>query len=234
MKLSGIKEYIKKFLEVILKILIILAIIFMVISYYIKKILNLNIYNKKFYHNDYNKHNKKIIEIYGKYKIKNIYIVNETLTPLLEFGLNISTLYNIKQNNIYPKHISMIIEIELDNKLIKKILLEKNNYINIQTNFAINEKNDIKKIKCKNLNYTLETLLSITQKRMKNNKFFNWHIKDNNCQLFIKELLITIKKYNKQNKKYIFQDNIHKINYSELNMYMFNSINNIGNLIESL
>lgn len=234
MKVLQIKKYIKKLLELLLKILVMLTIIFMVVSYYIKKLLNLNIHNKKNYHNDYNKHNKKIIEIYGKYKIKNIYIVNERLTPLLEFGLNISTLYNIRRKKINPNHISMIIEIELDNKLIKKILLEKNNYINIQTNFFINEKNEIKKINCKNLNCTLETLLSITQNRIKKEKFFNWHIKDNNCQLFIKELLRTIKKYNKDNHNFIFKDNMNKVNYSELTMYIFNSVNNIGNLIESL
>jgi len=45
MKVLQIKKYIKKLLELLLKILVMLTIIFMVVSYYIKKLLNLKLLN---------------------------------------------------------------------------------------------------------------------------------------------------------------------------------------------
>ena len=229
-----IKKYFFIFLRIILKFLIILSFVSIVISYYIKKILRFNT-NKIHYLTEYNNTNKDIIKKYSNCKIKAIYILRENLSPLVEFGFNITTLYNLNNINInYPKHISMIIDIELDNNFIKKILIEKNNNINIKTTFNINEHTDIKEINYKNKNLTFGELLHKTQERVTDKNFFNWHIKTNNCQLFVKEFLLTLNKYNKKNKQFIYDNgHIYKMNFSDISLYIINSITNIANLIES-
>jgi len=229
-----IKKYIFIFLQIMLKILITLSLLFIIITYYIKKILKFNI-NKIKYLTDYNKKNKNIIKKYSNCNIKSIYILREKLSPLVQFGFNITTLYNLNNNYInYPKHTSMIIDIELDNNFVKKILIEKNNNINIKTTFNINENTDIKKINYKKQNLTFGTLLYRTQERVTDKKFFNWHIKTNNCQLFIKDLLLTINQYNKKNKQFIYENgHIYKMNFSDISLYIINTITNIANLIES-
>ena len=47
-----------------------------------------------------------------------------------------------------------------------------------------------------------------TRNRMGNENFFNWHIYENNCQEFIKELIITIENYDDYYKKKIFTNKI--------------------------
>jgi hypothetical protein len=85
----------------------------------------------------------------------------------------------------------------------KLLLLEKNNSINICENFFIHNFQHFKTIPFKNKKYTINSILKNTQKRLGNHKFFNWHVYKNNCQEFIKEILITINKYSMSNKNYI-------------------------------
>ena len=58
--------------------------------------------------------------------------------------------------------------------------------------------------------YTINKILKTTRERIGDNKFFNWEICKNNCQILIKELLITLKKYNKNNKKFVYQKKIYE------------------------
>ena len=57
----------------------------------------------------------------------------------------------------------------------------------------MNELQDTQRINIGRNKYTISSILKETQDRIGNEKFFNWHICRNNCQMLTKELLVTFK-----------------------------------------
>ena len=90
-------------------------------------------------------------------------------------------------------------------------------------------------MKVKKNKYTLNKILEITRKRIGNNKYFNWEISKNNCQIFVKEILITLKKFTKQNRNFMFQNEfIEEIKISEFSFHIISSLTNTINLLENM
>jgi hypothetical protein len=182
----------------------------------------------------------KILNLYGNYKINKIYLIRNYFGKLVAFLLNMITLYKYdtiikNKEKVLPYHYSIIIEILLPNGKEKLLLLEKTNTINICENFIIKNINKIKKVNLNKYNYTIIEILNNTKKRIGDVKFFNYSYNKNNCMNFTKEILKTIKKYNKTNKKYFFSnESINKfakeINLTIFNIHIMNSIINIFNI----
>ena len=81
----------------------------------------------------------------------------------------------------------------------------------------------------------MNEILEKTRKRIGNNKYFNWEIYKNNCQIFIKEILITVKKFTKGNKKFMFQNEfIEEIKISDFSLHILRSLTNTINLLENI
>ena len=219
-------------------------ILWIVISYYILKWLKMNIDKDYIYFNKYNIECERVLSEYGDYPIKRIYLIRQPITKFTQMAINIITLYNfekeikkyINANNnqqFFPQHTSIIIEVELPNKLRKNILIEKNNCIKLSLNFRMNELQDTQRINIGRNKYTISSILKETQDRIGNEKFFNWHICRNNCQMLTKELLVTLSKFNKKNKDFVYQsDFATKVNFSEFSLHIINSIVNINNILE--
>ena len=97
----------------------------------------------------------------------------------------------------------------------------------------INNSQQIKTLPLKNKKYTINSILNNTQKRLGNKKFFNWHVYKNNCQEFIKEILVTINKFSKYNKNYILSNNILKFFIpSEFTVHIINCSCVLNNILE--
>ena len=140
-----------------------------------------------------------------------------------------------KNNVFFPYHTSIMIEIELPNKTRKNILIEKNNCIKFASDFRICGKQDMRKISFGKKKYTLKQILEETRERVGNNIFFNWQISRNNCQMLVKEILITIKKFTKKNKEFMFQHEFTKqVKFSDFSLHIINTISNLCNSIESI
>lgn len=233
-------------------------IVFVICSYVLYKYLHVNIDNNYVYFYDYNETIKQLLEKYGDCKIDKFYLIREPVSKLAYHLFDIITFYKYKSQYMFPYHISLVCEINLPNNIKKYIIIEKNNCININENYNINEKQDIKcidlvhkKIQTKNRvkkkdkrkdkkktdtqNITLNDILKITQERIGNDKFFNWHIYKNNCQLFTKELLITLGHFTAENESYIFQDKLlNTIYFSETTIHVFNCVINTYNVIQKI
>jgi hypothetical protein len=232
-------------------------IVFVVCSYFLYKYLQVNIDNNYVYFYDYNDTIKQLLEKYGDYKINKVYLIREPVTKLVYYFIDILTFYRYKNQYMFPYHTSLVCEINLPNNIKKYIMIEKNNCININENYNINEKQDIKCIdlfrkksgpknrdkkrdKKRDANktdnqskLTLNDILKMTQERIGNDKFFNWHIYKNNCQLFTKELLITLGHFTAENEFYIFQDELLKtVYFSETTIHVLNCIINTYNVIQ--
>lgn len=188
------------------------------------------------YFNEYNEASKKILEKYGGMKIKNIYLVRQPVKKITLSILNILTFYKYskKLNETLPRHSLILIEI-VDNGYIKRLIIEKNNYLKISEDYEVNSNQKIKRLKLKRRirNKTLNEILDETKERMGKEKYFNWHIYRNNCHNITKEILITLKIHNKKNREFICEKYEEEI-IPEFNLYLINSLQNIYNIIEGI
>jgi hypothetical protein len=211
---------------------------FIIISYFILKFLKLSLDNNNILFYQYNKKSKAILDLYGNYKLTNMYLIRQPFTKFITFLLNLITFYNYEKlinetKDNFPYHTLIVFEIKLDNGMKKLLLLEKNNCINISDNFFIGGSQEIKKIKLNNKNLTINSILNQTQYRLGNNKYFNWNLYKNNCQKFTKEILKTIGKYNKTNKDFVFRDKIIKLIIpSEFTLHIGNCLCVFYNIVE--
>lgn len=244
-----------KFVLIFLQFLIVLLfiILLMVIFYIIIKFLEISLDKMVFFY-DYNKLCRKILKKYGDCEINKIYLIRSSLNQIYTILLNIITLFKYDElvtmsEDNFPYHTMLLLEVKLKNSedknknKIKWLLLEKNNCITINDNFIltqgmhveeveINKNNKKEEEKEENKIY-LKDFLEETRNRMGNEKFFNWHLFENNCQEFTKELLITAGSYDDYYKKIIFSNKMLKlIELSEFFYCMFNCLCIIYNLLE--
>lgn len=224
---------------------IILFLLTVVISYYILKMFKKNV-NDNFYNKTYSTNCSKYMNIYGDLPIKNIYLMRQDVSNLTILFLNLITLYNydkqvekyIKQHNVkgfLPQHISIIIEVELPNKLRKLLIIEKNNCINITPNFKKNDQQQMMKIKYINKKLTINSLLEVTRKRVPDEIFFNWHIHKNNCQNFTEQILISLGKSKKKYSNFIYQKEFFDtLEISNFKLHVINCIINLYSLLQNM
>lgn len=238
-----VKQY--KFLLFFI-ILIFLLIILMISSFVIVKILQISLDRMVFFY-DYNKLCKRKLDKYGKCEINKIYLIRNPLTKLPIFLMNLVTLFqydklvNQSEEN-FPYHTMMLLEIKLDDNKIKWLILEKNNCITMNDNFILTQGMEIEEVELKKgkgkeeteeKKIYLEEFLEETRSRMGNEKFFNWHVFENNCQEFTKELMVTLDKYDEYYKKIIFSNKIIELlQPSEFVYCMFNFLFIFYNFLE--
>lgn len=184
--------------------------VFSIISYLVVRILRTSIENS-FLFNAYNKKCQKILDKYGDWEINRLYLFRRPFSKTINIMLNFITLfeYNRKtreSDEYIPYHTGFIIELK-NKKKVKLLLLEKNHCINICENFIVCNNNEIEYTinKC---NMTLNNLLKITRKRLGDERYFNWNIFENNCNIFTKEILITLKKFTLEKEIFIKRDKI--------------------------
>ena len=229
-----------------MKILIFNLIIWSILICYILKWLN-NKIQLKFFFDSYKKISKIVLDKYGDYPIKRIYLSKRPVPLYLRVMLDIITcksyskqLKNYRKTfevpDFYPMHTYMIIEIKLKNKLRKWIIVEKHNSIDITPYFMYSSNQDIMELKLnKKDKFTINKILNLTKDNMGSNLFYNWHFYNNNCQKFILEILESINKNNIKYQKFIYQKKFTEtVKFSDLSLYLANNLNNLYNLVENL
>ena len=236
-KYINIPSYWKLLLVCILLFVISSIIIFVVCSYLVIKTLKLSIDDHGIFFYKYNKKSQKILDKYSKCKILEMNLIRQPFSKFMTLLLNILTFYNYDKiisssQDLFPYHIMIMLKVK-KNKKIKYLLIEKNNCINITDHFSMNDNQEIKQVKIKKNMYSVDELLFKTQSRIGNNKFFNWNMCKNNCQEFIKEILITSNNFDNYYDNYIFKNKILKeLNPSEFTLHTINCICAIYNIIE--
>ena len=185
-------------LNIYLKILVLLTIlllitniILIILGYNVCKWFCKELYNEYFQINSYTNSQKIILKKYGNYNVNKIYLTKNTI----KYWYN-----NKKESNNY----AIICELNI-NKEQKLLLIEKNTNLRIKPNFNIKESDRLKTIKLEK-KWKFKDILNNTKKRIGKKKFFNWNIYKNNCKYLMKEILITLGKFNKENEEFLSQD----------------------------
>jgi len=158
---------------------------------------------------DYTNAVKKVLSEQGNKMIKSIelyrYPVQEYL-PILMDILTFGKFSKAKNELNYDKmfHLGMIITLE-DNQ---KLLIEKNEVINISTNVSEPEHNaKIEKlIVAVDTPMTLNEFLSKARLRMGDKDYFSYEPLSTNCQNYIKNLLEASGLYGQRENHFVFQD----------------------------
>lgn len=219
-------------------VLVILCFILCVIcSFVVFRCLQISFEVNNIFFYKYNKKCQKILDEYGDCNITNIYIVRQPFGKFVNFIVNILTLFNYNKylsetNDNYPYHSALIFEV-IKNNNIKFLLVEKNNCVNICETFLLHKTYEFKRINIKK-KFTLNKILTTTQTRIGNHKYFNWNIYKNNCQSFTKEILLTLNKYSNECKQFILRDKIIQKYYSpsDFTLHIINCLVIIINFIE--
>ena len=232
----------KDYIFFMLFLFLILCFLFILISFYLFKYLQIKVFDK-WYLNDYSRNNKKLLSEFGDWNIKYIYLVKEPISKFSYTLMNIISL-NSFSNAIYkynddntPNHIFLILELN-KGKERKTCILEKNTRLNIGFNYMVTDKQNKLKIK-PSKNISLFELLEKTKKRVGSKEFFNFEIYENNCQKLAIEILITIDKYNKKTKKFLYKEVLYctefidEIFCFDFNKYLVNSCFNIYNMVRA-
>ena len=238
--------YIKWGLFGLFLILLLCLIIWIVASYYIFKWFKISINKYNFYLNEYSNDCLTMLQKYGNFPIKRIYLVRHPITLFMETALNIVTLNKFKHElnrykmknqteSFFPFHTMLYVELKISKRESKFLLIDKNNCIRISPKVKMTNNYELRDIRVKKNKYTLNEILETTRKRLGNDKFFNWELYKNNCQMLIKEILITVKKFTKINKKFMYQNGFAKeLKISEFSLHIIRSLTNIMNLLENI
>lgn len=233
----------KELLMIIVLSIFIIFFLAMLISFYLFKYLKIRIF-QNWYLSDYSSCNKRILDNYGDWNIKYIYLVKEPISRFSYLIMNIVTLNSLKNaikkysDEETPNHIFLLLELEKGKKR-KTCILEKNTCLNIGFNYMITDKQNKMKLK-PSQKIKLIDLLENTKKRITPKKFFNFELFENNCQNLATEILKTVNKYDEKTRKFLYQEQFYcsefldEIFCFDFNKYLVNSCFNIYNMIRTI
>ena len=150
-----------------------------------------------------------ILEKYGDMKIRSIRIGRRPINSMVEKAFNIISLGKwdkLRNQYYYDKlfHLFLILTME-DGTVIS---FEKNSIVTMTVN---DERCSMKDVDCIELEYpsdsiTLNELAKKPLERIGKEKYFIYHPFDQNCQIFISEILKTFNLYNKKAETFVYQD----------------------------
>ena len=184
---------------------------------------------------DYPVEQKRIIDRYGDRTIKSIKIGRTPLPSTLTKALNMVSLgaFNkLVEKSPYDDLFHLFCILTLDNGSVVKILLEKNEAINMKVVSNYNPKNaeyvDVPRVPS---NLTFNDLLNNARK-VQGSKFFNYNSASNNCQRFISDLLKGSSMLTSDLSKFITQDVKSIFKKLPITQKIINTLTNLGGAVD--
>ena len=214
----------------ILAILIFIFLLFTIFKCYecVKHTLHNNVSN----YSDFDVKSKNILNIYKDYKIKHVYLSKEIIISRFiptKYVLKIIKLFYNNDDDYYSFeaiknncfHTSLILFLINDkNKKKKFIKLDKCRKLKIVNNITINNEDDILFFDVKK-NITFNDMLKKTKKRCGKDKFYNWDIKNNNCNDIVSDFLSVLGIKEKIDILEWTRNNYNNDGYSDLSLFIF-------------
>jgi hypothetical protein len=179
--------------------------------------------------NDYSPKVKNILNKYGNINIVSGMIQRHPLPKLYTISANILSLGQFKRNNPYDKLFHLYVIFVLENGV--RILVEKNEVINMEINPLPHPDTEKMFLNVKHTN--LNKIMENTKNKM-GSKFFYYNASNNNCQVFILNLLEANFLENPYNKEFVKQDTEHIFRNTPRLKLLTNTITNIGSRVDVL
>jgi hypothetical protein len=155
--------------------------------------------------NDYPPNVKKIMTQYGNEIIKSMTLKRTPVSGLLTGALNVFSLgkFGQRMSKSFDELFHLFLEIQLQSGT--RLLLEKNERINMEINPRERPDTQIKNVVNVPSNLSVNQLLETTKRQM-GSQFFSYSPHSNNCQNFILEVLKSNGIGNEQDYEFIKQD----------------------------
>ena len=158
---------------------------------------------------DFSNKIKKILNKYGEMKIKSIRIGRRPINSLVEKAFNIISLgkwSKLKDKYYFDRLFHLFLIITLENGTV--ISFEKNSIVTMTEN---DERCSMKDVDCIDLEYpadslTLNELAKKPLERIGKEKYFIYNAFEQNCQIFIRDVLETFNLYSKKAEDFVYQD----------------------------
>jgi hypothetical protein len=158
--------------------------------------------------NDYNNNAKRMMAKYGHEQIKSMAIYRTPLPSMLNKVINVVSLgqwEELKKKYGFDKFYHLALVLTLKNN--KNIIVEKNEVISVSDSYKTNSDTEVLPIDNYTLPITLNELLDKARKSFGNDmKYFGYDPFDNNCQVFIKYILMSNGLYTIKINNFLFQD----------------------------
>lgn len=156
--------------------------------------------------NDYPPKVRSLLAQYGENKIKSAIVRRTPVPSLLTQALNAVSLGSFGKNlkdSPYDTLFHLSLVLTLDNDI--KILIEKNEVINMEKNSSTPNHTDIKEISQIPTDLTVNEMLNKAMSRM-GNKYFGYSARDNNCQDYILAILQANQMGNQEDYNFVKQN----------------------------
>ena len=152
---------------------------------------------------------KKILDKYGNQKIRAIRIGRRPINSLVEKAFDIISLgkwSKLKNQYYYDRLFHLFLVITMDDGNV--ISFEKNSIVTMTDK---DPRCSMKDTECLELEYptdsiTLDELVNKPLDRIGKEKYFVYHPFDQNCQIFLRDVLTTSGLYSKKAEEFIYQD----------------------------
>ena len=152
---------------------------------------------------------KKILTKYGNQKVRAIRIGRRPINNMVEKAFDVISLgkwSKLRDQYYYDRLFHLFLIITLEDGTI--ISLEKNSIVTMTED---DERCSMKDVECIELEYpadslTLDELVRKPLERIGKEKYFIYHPFDQNCQIFIRDVLTTFGLYNKKIDDFVYQD----------------------------
>lgn len=154
---------------------------------------------------DYSPSIRNLLKKHSDEIITSITIVRTPLKQFLNLLLNVVSMgefNNIKNRNKYDDYFHLHLNITTNKTLF---VLEKNHVLNLKTGNMLNENSESLKVENIPQNLTLSTLMENT-KLKQGKKFFNYKASNNNCQIFVRDVLQSNNMNNETYNSFIMQN----------------------------
>ena len=158
----------------------------------------------------FNNTSNKTIMAYGNNIITELEIMRTPINQMFHKIFNLITFNKwdeIRKKYGYDElfHLALVATIKV-NGVDKKVLMEKNEVVNIDTNINIQPNSEIFKVPLQGKSLKIIDLLDNARNSVGNNTFFDYDAFSNNCQFFIKYLLQYSGLLTPQADAFLFQD----------------------------
>lgn len=148
---------------------------------------------------------RKILEQYGNDPIKSITICREPIQSGVSKALNmisLGTFNKAKANLDYKDFFHLFLIVETANT---KIRVQKNEVIDMTTNLGSHPKREMMPVDISGKALTLNEMMANTEKHM-GATFLTYNAKTNNCQVFVRAMLMSNGIYSATINKFVMQD----------------------------
>jgi len=154
----------------------------------------------------YSNTSKKTLEQYGNLPIKSLTIYRTPISGLIDKALNLISFgkfAELKKQYGFDKLFHLALVANVGNK---NIIIEKNEVVNISTEYKTSKDTETFTIDMKGQTFTVNEMLDKARKNVGDKTFFDYDAFKNNCQFFIRYCLEAVGLYTEPAKNFLFQD----------------------------